>query len=83
MKKASTNNKLSRAKFLSFLGIISLLPITSKASQIEQLDPDFQEYDVLLKPDGTTVKVKRKILIESKKIKNKMDNPTMRSWLKK
>lgn len=81
MKKKSKKESFTRAKFLSALGAISLFPLTSKAEVIEDFDSSLQEYDILLKPDGTTVKVKKSNLSKSSRVKEKMDNPTMKKWL--
>ena len=83
MNKKSKTKQYSRGRFLTLLGSISLLPLLSNAKVIENIDPSNEEYDILLKPDGSTVKVKRGVLNKSQTVKNKMDNPTMRKWLNK
>ena len=83
MKKDSKSKQFSRHKFLAALGGISLLPLVSRAEAVEKINPENEEYDILLKPDGSTVKVKKGVLNKSKTVKNKMDNPTMKKWLKK
>lgn len=83
MKKQPKTKQFSRGKFLATLGSISLLPLLSHAKTIEQLDPTNDEYDVLLKRDGTTVKVKKGVLNKSKTVKNNLNNSAMLKWLKK
>ena len=83
MKKKTNINQFSRGKFLAALGSMSLFPLLSHSKTIEQLDSINEEYDILLKPDGSTVKVKKGVLNKSKTVKNKMDNPTMKKWLQK
>lgn len=83
MKKQSEMKQLSRSKFLLSLGSFSLLPLLSPAKTVEQFDETEELYDVLLKPDGTTVKVKKKVLNKSETIKSNLNNAVFLKWLKK
>ncbi len=80
--------KFARGKFLTVLGSALLIPLVSKAQALgikeeEPADTGEADYQILLKPDGSTVKVKRQNLDKSKTIKNKLSNPALKSWLKK
>lgn len=76
--------KVSRGKFLTAFGSLLLIPFVSKAQLTQtNLEPEDNDYQVLLKPDGSTVKVRRKLVENAATVKSKMNNSTMFSWLKK
>lgn len=79
-----SSQKVTRSKFIAALCSIFSIPFISKASAPE-LDQDVEsdDYEILLKQDGSTVKVKKNNLRKSKTIKKGMSNPTLKSWLKK
>lgn len=80
-------NKLARGRFLTVLGSALLLPFLSRAQVLaiedDTTDTDNEDYQILLKPDGSTVKVKVNHLKKSKTIKNGLTNSALKSWLNK
>jgi len=80
--------KFSRRSFLPILGTSFLLPLlgfgeTTAKQTIEKnknID-NGEEYQTLLKPDGTIVKVKRSTLKKSKVIKKNISNSSFLNWL--
>lgn len=83
MKKKLKNKNISRKKFLLSLGGLPILTLVSTPKVREKAESDLDEFDILLKSDGNTVKVKKSILDKSIIVKNRIDNQTMKSWLKK
>ena len=90
MKKNETEKErqISRRGFLPILGGSLLIPLLGFANpeneNIEnKKDNVDDEYQTLLKPDGTTVKVKVSALKTSKVVKNKMSNKSFLKWLGK
>ncbi len=83
MKKTDSNdkNKIGRRSFLPLLGGGLLLPFMGygKAPSAEK-DEDFQ---TLLKPDGTTVRVKNSIVSKAKIVEKNISNESLLGWLKK
>lgn len=85
---ARTPNKgksLSRRGILPILGSALLLPFTgfNQYGPVNKEDADQEDYQTLLRPDGTTVKVKVADLKKSKIVKKKMSNTDFRNWLGK
>lgn len=88
MKDQSKNGKqISRRGMLPLLGSGLLIPFlgfgkTDLVEESPQVD-DNEEYQTLLKPDGTTVKVKASTLKNSKVIKKNISNNSFLNWLDK
>lgn len=84
-KEINSTSKLGRNKFLAALGGLFLIPFVSRAQafEIKENSPEDEEYQILLKPDGTTVKVKKGTLKNSQTVKTSLNNPDLKSWLKK
>lgn len=84
-KEIKQTRKLGRNKFLTALGGLLLIPFVSKAQafEIKETTPEDEEYHILLRPDGTTVKVRKNNLKNSQTIKNSLNNKDLKSWLKK
>ena len=87
MKNTSKKGKqISRRGFLPILGGSLLIPFLGLGSNniddatISEKD---EEYQTLLKPDGTTVKVKVSTLNKSKVIKKNITNTSFLNWLGK
>ncbi|MBK5210535.1 MAG: hypothetical protein JJE44_13690 [Flavobacteriaceae bacterium] len=78
--------QISRRGILPILGSALLLPILGIAKPIETTllnsDED-QEYQTLLKPDGTTVRVKVSTVNKSKVIQENVSNESFLNWLGK
>ena len=82
--KSKNRNQISRRRILPILGGTLLLPFFgfTQASS-EEVDISKEEYETLLKPDGTTVKVKVSALKKSKVVKKNISNTSLLSWLGK
>ena len=77
-------NKISRRGILPIIGSALLLPFLgfSKPTTIETpIDVEDEEYQTLLKPDGTAVKVKVSTLKKSKILKKNISNDSLLNWL--
>ncbi len=84
--KSSKENKISRRSVLPIIGSSLLIPFLGFAnSKNENIDmpEDNEEYQTLLKPDGTAVKVKVSTLNKAKIVKKKMSNKSFLNWLGK
>ena len=86
MEKKSRKGKLfSRRGILPILGTTFLIPFLgySNPEIIEPSPSDDEEYQTLLKPDGTVVKVKVSTLKKSKVVKKNLSNKSFLNWLGK
>lgn len=82
----NNDNKISRRGLLPLLGMALLVPLLGfgNSSKMDiKIDNENDEYQTLLKPDGTTVKVKTSALNKSKVIKKKLSNNALLNWLEK
>jgi hypothetical protein len=84
MKNKSEKKKgINRRTFLPILGTGLLLPLLpARAQDLTQAKPE-EEYHTLLKADGTTVRIKKSSLENSKVVKKNISNTELRNWLKK
>ena len=83
--KSKNRHKISRRRILPILGGTFLLPLFGFNQQkvtVADLSEE-EEYETLLKPDGTTVKVKVKALKNSKVLKKNISNTSFLDWLGK
>lgn len=80
--KSRKDKKISRRGILPVLGSALLLPFLGfgKSTSTSITDPN-EEYQTLLKPDGTTVKVKLSTLKKSKILKKNISNKSFLNWL--
>lgn len=78
-------NKISRRGILPLLGSGLLIPFLGfgKTNVTETTSAEDEEYQTLLKPDGTAVKVKVSALKKSKVIKKNLSNSSFLTWLNK
>ena len=86
MKSKSRKGKqISRRGILPILGSTLLIPFLgfSKPMDEEIINSEGEEYQTLLKPDGTSVKVKVSVLKNSKVIKKNISNKSFLNWLNK
>ena len=84
MKDHSKKGKqISRRGVLPILGSAFLLPLLGAAKPIETTLLNADEYQTLLKPDGTTVRVKVETVNNSKVIQEKVSNESFLKWLGK
>ena len=88
--QSENKRKFSRRRILPILGSTFLLPLfgfgeTNSKPTIEKeknID-NGEEYQTLLKPDGTIVKVKTSTVKNSKVIKKNISNSSFLNWLSK
>lgn len=84
-QKSKYEEKLSRRHFFPLVGSSLLIPFLGFGEN--DLDngthSNNDEFETLLKPDGTTVKVRVKTVKESKVIKKKVSNKSLLKWLNK
>ena len=88
MKKKSREGKqISRRNVLPILGGSLLIPFLGFGNSITNdtisSQEDEDEYQTLLKPDGTSVKVKVNALKNSKIVKKNISNKSFLNWLGK
>ena len=77
-------DKFTRRGFLPILGSSFLLPFLGLAQAPENKDQtDDAEYEILLKPDGTPVKVRKSTLNQSKVVQKNISNKSFLKWLGK
>jgi hypothetical protein len=84
-EKTKKGTQISRRGILPLLGSTLLLPILGfgKTSTIDEITfPDEnEEYQTLLKPDGTAVRVKVSTVKNSKIIQKNISNESFLNWL--
>ena len=83
--KPKIGHKFSRRKILPILGSTLLLPVlgfskTKSDTNVAELEND-DDYQTLLKSDGTTVRVKKSVLDDAKVIKTNVSNSSFLNWL--
>lgn len=80
----STNNKksLTRRGFLPLLGGGLLLPVLGLGKSNSKNTEDSEEHQILLRPDGTTVKVRKSVIEKSNVVEKNISNQSLLSWLK-
>lgn len=88
MKKTSKQEKIiSRRSVLPILGGSLLLPFLgfgiNSVSETETIIDESESYQTLLKPDGTTVKVKTSTLKNAKVVKKNVSNKSLLHWIGK
>ena len=87
MKNTSgKGKKISRRGVLPLIGGTLLVPFLGfgKSNDNEPLSSDEDdEYQILLKPDGTSVKVKTSTIKKAKTVEQKMSNKSLHNWLSK
>ncbi|UCE94534.1 MAG: hypothetical protein JSV73_04470 [Flavobacteriaceae bacterium] len=76
-------NKFTRRSVLPILGSSFLLPFLGKAEVLEAESIEDESYEILIKPDGTPVKVKKSSLKKAKVVKKKISNKGFMNWLGK
>ncbi len=74
---------MGRRQVLPILGGGLLLPFLPAEARAASGPQPSEEYQTLLKPDGTTVRVKVSSLKNSKVIREKLSNSELREWLDK
>jgi hypothetical protein len=84
--RSGKGKKISRRGILPILGGSILIPFLGFGNSIDDEKiptEENEEYQTLLKPDGTTVKVKVSTLKKSKIVKKNISNNSLLKWLGK
>ena len=83
--KEENNNKsqITRRGFLPLLGGGLILPLFGFGKPNTEILGEKEEYQTLLKPDGTTVHVKKSVVEKSKIVEKNISNESLLVWLKK
>jgi len=86
--KSGKGIQISRRGILTLLGSSLLIPFlgfgNSKPTSIAELESaDNNEYQTLLRPDGTTVRVKKSVLKDASIVQKKISNKSFKNWLDK
>ena len=78
------NKGVTRRKILPLLGGSLFLPFLgfSREKPVRTKDGE-EEFETLLKPDGTTVRVRKSSLKNAKVVKKKISNTSLLNWLGK
>ncbi|MFD1314724.1 hypothetical protein [Namhaeicola litoreus] len=84
-KKPTKENKFSRRSMLPILGSTLLIPFLGIGKTIEKESTDTKEdeFQTLLKPDGTVVKVRTSTIKNSKVVQKNISNKGLLHWLGK
>ena len=82
---SNQERKISRRGILPILGGSLLLPFLGFGNTVidEPSNTEDEEYQTLLKPDGTTVKVKVSAIKKAKIVKKNVSNKSFLNWLGK
>lgn len=78
--KSGKGIKISRRGVLPILGSAFLLPFLGFGKPVNQ---ETEEYQTLLKADGTAVRVKKSVLDKAKVIEKDISNKSFLGWLNK
>lgn len=81
-QSSGERKKISRRGMLPLLGSGLLIPFLGFGKTPNIIRED-EEFKILLKPDGTTVKVKTSVLENSKVVKKNVSNSSFLNWLDK
>lgn len=83
--KSKKGNPISRRGILPILGSSLLIPFFGMGKPIDDklIETEEEEFQTLLKPDGTIVKVRVDVLKKSKVIKKNINNKSFLKWLGK
>lgn len=84
--KSRKEKQISRRRILPILGSSLLIPFLGFREPVSELptnNSEDEEYQTLLKPDGSTVKVKVSALKTSKIVKKNISNKSFLNWLNK
>jgi len=74
-------NKLSRRKFLPLLGGTALLPFLGFSEKNIPLSTKRNNVRILLRADGTSVKVDESVLKSARVVKKNLTNRSLLGWL--
>lgn len=79
----AARDKFTRRGFLPIIGSSLLIPFIGSAKNEELETINEEDYQILLKPDGTSVKVKKSTIQESKVKKKSISNKSFLKWIGK
>jgi len=82
--KSRKGNQISRRGILPLLGsalIIPFLGFGNTSKNDNNISKEEEEYQTLLKPDGTAVKVKVSALKKSEIVQKNISNKSLLNWL--
>ena len=82
MDETNNNKSLCRRGFLPLLGGGLLFPFLGLGKETSKIEEDQEEYQILLRPDGTTVKVRKSSIKNSNVVEKNISNESLLSWLK-
>ncbi len=82
MDETNNNKSLSRRGFLPLLGGGLLFPFLGLGKETSKIEENQEEYQILLRPDGTTVKVRKSSIKNSNVVEKNISNESLLSWLK-
>lgn len=85
-EETDKNRKISRRGFLPILGgglLFPLLGFGNTSNNTNDSADDDEDYQTLLKPDGTVVKVKTNTVKQAKVVRQNLSNKSFLKWLGK
>ncbi len=85
-EETGKERQISRRGFLPILGgglLFPLLGFGNTSNETVNTTDDNEDYQTLLKPDGTVVKVKTSTIKQAKVVKQNLSNKSFLKWLGK
>ncbi len=83
MSNSKNDSKgINRRGFLPLLASGMVLPLFSFGKAKPKQTVDESEMQVLLRPDGTTVHVKKSVVNQAEVVKKNISNASLKDWLK-
>jgi len=79
----SAKDKFTRRGFLPIIGSSLLIPFVGSAQKDEPEEINEDDYQILLKPNGTSVKVKKSTIKQSTVKKKSISNKSFLKWIGK
>ena len=79
----AAKDKFTRRGFFPIIGGSLLIPFLGSAQNEEHKAVGEDDYQILLKPDGTSVKVKKSTIKESTVKKKSISNKSFLKWIGK
>lgn len=84
MEDSNQNKKqqISRRGFLPLLGGGLILTFLGFGKSAQDVSDETEEFETLLRPDSSTVRVKKNVLANAKVIEKNISNKSLLGWLK-
>lgn len=76
-------DKFTRRGFLPIIGSSLLIPFIGNAKNEAPAEVNDDDYQILLKPDGTSVKVRKSVLKQANVKKKNISNKAFLKWIGK